>query len=652
MEEMHRRAAAMAQEMGSRMFKSVKRRMAERLKGVAASLLTQWHSNYKDTLVPQLKRDLSAALAKACPQPGLHNGRNSTSEYMRDRMARVIQQAFYSRRKRRRQQEEKAKMQERLKHYTVAMVGVGINDIYREKWLADQEAVDSGVVVSSLPAFLYELLIHRHGEGLEADYRLQEVLKTTMNFAKDSPWVRLFQDFLSEKWDLHTLRFASKAFAAIATVTKSKQACSVDQMLFDRPAQEPGAGRARSDMKGLLEEEPVKEQWRIVRVLTKEEWTAVAFDPDLLGGNPDPERAKHRMERIKRRATAVKETSVEELDPLLTLDQRTSLHMNKERLLPETDLLLALCQEDAELERAFQRRFLEAYFAVSPPGQPAGEEGLSYGQFLNLVDDILSGEVMAAKESVRLWKLSMPRAQERDGLWEQARLGLERIMVGVMHDSSQLRAIFRKHCPPVDINPGQVVCTLYYHIWTPNPRFYSLPGQVVCTLTRDQLHLADGLQDQWNLFQPVVIHHMATLRQAQHEDDAAKIGALHRAVGDVMARQFHDAHAVQVAFRLYQSLLETTYEQVVSLARQTEAGAAGDANAGLKQWDNSRKVLRATENTIKECHVIYHGGRLDALPSCLQNKDAASGKADTIKYIRLMGTALARQAAVVGVLKR
>ena len=55
----------------------------------------------------------------------------------------------------------------------------------------------------------------------------------------------------------------------------------------------------------------------------------------------------------------------------------------------------------------------------------------------------------------------MPRAQEADGLWEQARwspdsnpnadgasawqakLRLEQVMVGVMHESSALRSIFR-----------------------------------------------------------------------------------------------------------------------------------------------------------------------------------------------------------------
>ena len=148
--------------------------------------------------------------------------------------------------------------------------------------------------------------------------------------------------------------------------------------------------------------------------ISQDQWTAVAFDPDLLGGNPNPERAKQLLNRLKQRATKIKETPVESLDPLLPHNQREKLHMNNERLLPETDLLMAMCEEDAELERAFQRRFLEVYFALCPAD--GVDEGLSYGQFLTLIDEILSGEVMAAKESVRLWKLSMPRAQERDGL--------------------------------------------------------------------------------------------------------------------------------------------------------------------------------------------------------------------------------------------
>lgn len=354
---------------------------------------------------------------------------------------------------------------------------------------------------------------------------------------------------------------------------------------------------------------------------------AIAFDPSLLGGNPHPDRAKSLMEKIKQRATKVKETPLESLDPLLSPSQRARVHMNQERLLPETDLLMILCGEDAELERAFQRRFLQVYFKQCPAEGP--DEGLSYGQFLTLVDEILSGEVMAAKESVRLWKLSMPRSQERDGLWEQAKLHLDQIMVGVMHDSSQLRAIFRKNCPLTEMHPAKVVCSL----------------------TRDQLQLADGLQDQWNLFQPVIYHHMATLRRAKREGDAVKVGALHRAVGDVMAKKFDDVQTVQIAFRLYQSLLETTYEQVVGLAREVEVITAGKDRdkAGLKQWENSQKVLSALESTIKECHIICHGSRSGSLPACLlRNEDDASvGKADTIKYIRLMGTALARQAAVV-----
>jgi len=542
---------------------------------------------HRDELVAHaedLETKLKKALESACPDLSVHKRFNEPSVQQKNQSAEKIQRSYRSKHITKQLKHEKIRVNKEAAARTIQWIGVQVNMIYTKKWHIDQINIKQHDSISSMPIYIYEYLLETYGVGRVAEDRLGELLKTVAKFAPKSCWINMFQRFLNETWDLKTLSFFFNVLQQIDKATQSKSTCHLTH----------------------AKKKP------IVRLLSEEIWLSIVMDPKLLG-DIEPTRLEVVIDRLKRRAEArcVENASFDHSMDMLLGDEAAIKVEGKPELkyLSETDVLEILCEEHIDLETSFQKAVTEICSTVLN-----GKTKLTYGQFLRIVDHLQHGESMDSKESVRIWKIALPKAQEKDGMWEQATMTVEGIMVGIMHPSSALRYTYRKHCGTSKMSSAVL-------------------------LSEDEIGFYDALRDQWTLFEPVISHHIKCLAHSE-EDEAETITTLRNAVVEMMSKKVMDTQDVILTLGMYSQLLEIVTQQVFALASHgVELGSA----TNLVRWNNSKKVLNVMEDTIKHCHRIHSGGT--ALPYTMSREDGSSAlvhKVDTAKYIRAMSTALQR----------